>query len=192
MSLGAAVVTHRGASEQLPGRGHEARASGPGWVAMVRGGVGDRGVRRSCIVVGRFGQGAMNDQRVLTTRIRRPRPTSPSCGRRHRDDRRRSIQSGDTVWRTTGTNAGSCCPCSARADLSARSVRGMDEIFGRRPRPRQAENRQHYLLDGRPHDPDGLPHGFRTAVTFVGAGGYGPESASSASRVENHHVLEEC
>ena len=109
------AVTHRGASEQLTGRGHEARASGPGWVAMARGGVGDRGVRRGCIVVGRFGQGAINDQRVDDTYT----AAAPDFAKLRAAPPRRSdagaFSPGTTVWRTTGTSTGSCGPCSARA-----------------------------------------------------------------------------
>ena len=70
----------------------------------------------------------------LTTRIRRPRPTSPGCGRRHRDDRRRSIQSGDTVGGLRERVQVRVALLNPR-DLSDRSVPGMDEISAGGPGP---------------------------------------------------------
>ena len=128
------AVTHRGASEQLTGRGHEARASGPGWVAMARGGVGDRGVRRGCIVVGRFGQGATNDQRVDDTYtaaapdFAKLRAAPPQRSTPEHSVRGHGVEDYGTEYR-------SCGPCPARADLSDRSVRGMNEISAGGPGP---------------------------------------------------------
>src|SRR6476620_12705647 len=59
------------------------------------------------------------------------------------------------------------------------------------PWPRRAEDRQHYLLDGRSHDADGFPHGFRTGVTFANAAKHGRRSAALLSSVEDHDVLDE-